>query len=116
MLLLPMTTLEAAKSVAKKLRTTVETAAFHHHGQPVPVTISCGLTDFRAGDTVAAVFERADRALYGQGAGPQPLHRAVTPHARPRAGRKRLLRSSPAETSEMSTPTGKISTNVIGRR
>lgn len=69
-LLLPMTTLEAAKSVAEKLRATVETAAFHHHGQPVPVTISCGLTDFRAGDTAATVFERADRALYeakGQG-------------------------------------------------
>jgi len=69
-LLLPMTTLEAAKSVAEKLRTAVETAAFHHHGQPVPVTISCGLTDFRAGDTAAVVFERADRALYeakGQG-------------------------------------------------
>ena len=69
-LLLPMTTLEAATSVAEKLRKTVETAAFHHHGQPVAVTISCGLTDFRAGDTPTAVFERADRALYeakGQG-------------------------------------------------
>jgi diguanylate cyclase len=69
-LLLPMTALEAAKSVAEKLRKAVETAAFLHHGQPVPVTISCGLTDFRAGDTAAAVFERADRALYeakGQG-------------------------------------------------
>jgi diguanylate cyclase len=69
-LLLPMTALEAAKSVAEKLRKAVETAAFLHHGHPVPVTISCGLTDFRAGDTAAAVFERADRALYeakGQG-------------------------------------------------
>jgi diguanylate cyclase len=69
-LLLPMTPLEAAKGVAEKLRRIVETTAFHHHGQRVPVTISCGLTDFRAGDTPAAVFERADRALYeakGQG-------------------------------------------------
>jgi diguanylate cyclase len=69
-LLLPMTTLEAAVGVAEKLRMAVETTAFHHHGHPVPVTISCGLTAFRAGDTPAAVFERADRALYeakGQG-------------------------------------------------
>jgi diguanylate cyclase len=69
-LLLPMTTLEAAQGVAEKLRKAVETTSFHHHGQPVPVTISCGLTAFRAGDTPAAVFERADRALYeakGQG-------------------------------------------------
>ncbi len=63
-LLLPMTSLEAAKGVAEKLRTAVETAAFRHHGAPVAVTISCGLTEFRTGDTPAAVYERADRALY----------------------------------------------------
>lgn len=63
-LLLPMTTLEAAKGVAEKLRLVVETAAFRHHGEPVPVTVSAGLTEFRAGDTPATVFERADRALY----------------------------------------------------
>src|SRR6185437_3541229 len=33
-----------------------------------------------------------------------------------RAGKNRLLRSRPAETSDTSTPTGKISANVIGRR
>jgi hypothetical protein len=37
-------------------------------------------------------------------------------HARARAGRNRLLRRSPAEISETSTPTGNISTNVIGMR
>jgi diguanylate cyclase len=63
-LLLPMTTLEAARSVAQKLRVTIEAAAFRHHGEPVAVTISCGLTEFRAGDTATAVYERADRALY----------------------------------------------------
>jgi diguanylate cyclase len=63
-LLLPMTSLDAAKAVAEKLRATVETAAFRHHGEPVAVTISCGLTEFRAGDTSTAVYERADRALY----------------------------------------------------
>jgi diguanylate cyclase len=63
-LLLPMTSLEAAKNVAEKLRAAVAHAAFHHHGKAVPVTISCGLTEFRAGDTPAVVYERADRALY----------------------------------------------------
>jgi diguanylate cyclase len=63
-LLLPMTGLEAATVLAEKLRLVVETAAFRHHGEPVQVTISSGLTEFRAGDTPTAVFERADRALY----------------------------------------------------
>jgi diguanylate cyclase len=63
-LLLPMTTLDAAASVAEKLRCVVEAAAFRHHGEPVRVTMSAGLTDFRAGDTPTTVYERADRALY----------------------------------------------------
>jgi diguanylate cyclase len=63
-LLLPMTTLEAAAAVAEKLRSAVEAAAFRHHGEPVKVTISAGITDFRAGDTPTSVYERADRALY----------------------------------------------------
>jgi diguanylate cyclase len=63
-LLLPMTTLEAAASVAEKLRRVVEAAAFRHHGKPVQVTMSAGLTDFRVGDTPTTVYERADRALY----------------------------------------------------
>jgi len=63
-LLLPMTVLETARGVADKLRQAIETAAFRHHGAPVPVTISCGLTEFRPGDTAAAAYERADRALY----------------------------------------------------
>jgi diguanylate cyclase len=63
-LLLPVTTLAAATGVAEKLRSVVEAAAFRHHGEPVRVTISAGLTDFRAGDTPASVYERADRALY----------------------------------------------------
>jgi diguanylate cyclase len=63
-LLLPMTTLEAAVGVADKLRAVIEMASFRHHGEPVRVTVSAGLTDFRAGDTPTSVYERADRALY----------------------------------------------------
>jgi diguanylate cyclase len=63
-LLLPMTTLEAATSVAEKLRRVVEAAPFRHHGESVQVTMSAGLTDFRSGDTLTSVYQRADRALY----------------------------------------------------
>ncbi len=63
-LLLPMTPLDAAQAVAEKLRSGIESAAFRHHGEPVKVTISSGLTEFRVGDTPTAVYERADRALY----------------------------------------------------
>jgi diguanylate cyclase len=63
-LLLPMTTIGAAHGMADKLRQLIGSAPFRHHGEPVAVTISCGLTEFRAGDTPATVYERADRALY----------------------------------------------------
>ncbi len=63
-LLLPMTALEAAKTVTEKLRAAVERTEFRHHGQHVSVTISCGLTEFRAHDTPTVVYERADGALY----------------------------------------------------
>jgi diguanylate cyclase len=63
-LLLPMTSLDAAKVVTEKLRAAVERQEFRHRGQLVRVTISCGLTEFRSGDTPTSVYERADRALY----------------------------------------------------
>lgn len=51
-------------AVAEKLRHAIEDCGFHYKGQQVPVTISCGMTLFRPGDTVEAAFERADKALY----------------------------------------------------
>jgi diguanylate cyclase len=63
-LLLPMTTLEAGMIVATKLRLAIEAAPFKHKRQPEHITISCGLTEFRPGDTPASVYARADQALY----------------------------------------------------
>jgi diguanylate cyclase len=63
-LLLPMTALDAALGVANKLRESVETAMFQHKGKRERVTISGGVTEFRAGDAPAVVYDRADRALY----------------------------------------------------
>jgi len=63
-LLLPMTALDAGVIVANKLRIAIEETAFRHKRQPERITISCGLTEFRAGDTPVAVYARADEALY----------------------------------------------------
>ncbi len=63
-LLLPGTTLDTGMILADKLRRSIEAATFVHKGQRERVTISCGATEFRLGDTVASVYERADRALY----------------------------------------------------
>jgi diguanylate cyclase len=63
-LLLPMTGVDAALSVAYKLRDAVETATFQHKGSRERVTISGGVTEFRPGDTPSVVYDRADRALY----------------------------------------------------
>jgi diguanylate cyclase len=63
-LLLPMTALDAGLVVANKLRVAIEETAFRHKRQPERITISCGVTEFRAGDTPVAVYARADEALY----------------------------------------------------
>ncbi|HEX5047766.1 MAG TPA: diguanylate cyclase [Gammaproteobacteria bacterium] len=75
-LLLPSTTLADGLIAAEKLRKTIEAATFQHKGQREKVTISCGLTEFRTGDTPDAVYDRADRALYA--AKQQGRNRCVT--------------------------------------
>lgn len=63
-LLLPETDMEKASVVAEHIRKSVEACEFHYRGNPVPITISCGLSQFREGDTPEQVFARADAALY----------------------------------------------------
>ena len=63
-LLLPETTQEEACTVVEMLRKSVEQCEFHFRDEPVPITISCGVSQFREGDTPEMVFERADKALY----------------------------------------------------
>jgi diguanylate cyclase len=55
---------EDAARLADEMRRAVEQGGLHAHGQPVPITVSGGLSLFRAGDEPASVFERADQALY----------------------------------------------------
>jgi diguanylate cyclase len=55
---------EAALQIAEKLRRTVKAAPFRSRGERVAVTISCGVGTFSNEDTLEAVFERTDTALY----------------------------------------------------
>lgn len=63
-LLLPETRLDGALLLAEGLRRHIDACHFSYKDSPVQVTISCGIAEFAAGDTAAAVFERADAALY----------------------------------------------------
>jgi diguanylate cyclase len=58
------TPLAEANRVAEELRNSVASLKLHFRGSPVKVTISCGITELRAGDDADAVFDRADSALY----------------------------------------------------
>jgi diguanylate cyclase len=50
--------------LTENIRAAVASLGFHFRGTPVSITVSCGLTMFREGDTPEDAFERADRALY----------------------------------------------------
>lgn len=63
-LLLPETSADNAMVVVEHLRKTVAATEFHFRGTRVPITISCGVSEFHSGDTPEQVFERADKALY----------------------------------------------------
>lgn len=62
--LLPETTLEAAKAVAEKLCQGVAACEFVYEGTPVPITMSIGVAGFSSGDEVDDVYGRGDQALY----------------------------------------------------
>jgi diguanylate cyclase len=63
-MLLVGTAVNEAQKVANKLRESVNSLRFQFQDKPVEVTVSCGLTELRAGDTAESVFDRADAALY----------------------------------------------------
>lgn len=57
-------TLEECLPVVEKLRKAIEETGFHFRDTRVTITASCGLTEYRDGDTPDQCFERADKALY----------------------------------------------------
>ena len=67
--LLPETSSDNALILLEKIRTAIAAAAFHYKEQPLKISISIGVTQFQAGDTLEAAFDRADQALYAAKAG-----------------------------------------------
>jgi diguanylate cyclase len=64
MLVLTETDADDALGVTDKLRGVIEQANFHFRDTRVPVTVSCGITDFCEGDSAEDLYSRADEALY----------------------------------------------------
>lgn len=62
--LMPETTAEIAIPVLDKIRDAIANAAFNYKEQPLSITLSIGLTEFRDKDSLDSAFERADQALY----------------------------------------------------
>jgi diguanylate cyclase len=63
-MLLPNTDAAVALTLADAVRRRIAESPFHHKGTREQVTVSAGITTFGEGDTPAAVYERADQALY----------------------------------------------------
>ena len=64
MMLLPETRVEDAFRLLDELRGALAETAFNYHKEPMTLTLSMGLTEFREGDTAHTAFTRADQALY----------------------------------------------------
>lgn len=63
-MLLPGTQQEECLQLVNDLRQQVADCGFHYHGEAVTITVSCGISSFREGDSLDTAFDRADRALY----------------------------------------------------
>jgi diguanylate cyclase (GGDEF)-like protein len=58
-IILPHTNIENAKSIAQKLRITVESSKVI-----IPITISFGVVEYKKGENLDSIFKRVDNALY----------------------------------------------------
>jgi diguanylate cyclase len=63
-ILLPGASGDAAARLADGMREAVAQAGLHSKGEPVPLTLSGGVTCLREGESADAAFERADQAMY----------------------------------------------------
>ncbi|MDF3012311.1 MAG: hypothetical protein K0Q78_515 [Cellvibrio sp.] len=62
--LMPETDSQTALAVLEKVRDAIANAAFNYKDQPMSITLSVGLTEFKTNDRLEIAFERADQALY----------------------------------------------------
>jgi len=63
-LLVPDTSVTAGLKLAENLRAAIEACPFHFKGERVTITVSVGLSAFRAGERSDHALKRADEALY----------------------------------------------------
>jgi diguanylate cyclase len=63
--LMPETDGATALAVLESVRDAIANAAFNYKDQPMSITMSVGLSEFKTNDTLESAFERADQALYG---------------------------------------------------
>jgi diguanylate cyclase len=63
-LLMPSTAPAAGLKMLEVLRASIEACPFHFKGEPVTITLSSGMTAFRAGEHSDQALKRADQALY----------------------------------------------------
>lgn len=63
-LLMPGTSADEAVSVLDKIRNELQQCPFKFKGEPIQVTMSFGIAEFKGGDQSDEVFKRADSALY----------------------------------------------------
>lgn len=62
--ILPGVDAQRAKEIAERARSLVEETRFQHNGLTLRLTVSIGLACAQEGDTIEAIQERADAALY----------------------------------------------------
>ncbi|TRO41620.1 diguanylate cyclase [Pseudomonas sp. ALS1131] len=76
-LLIPGTPLDGGVQLLETLRAAVEACPFHFKGEPVTITLSAGIAEFRNDEATEDTFERADQALYrAKGAGRNRVEQA----------------------------------------
>lgn len=62
--ILPDTKIDGAEVYARNVSKKIEEAGFNSDGVPLDVSISCGVTQLKAGDSPQTALERADAAMY----------------------------------------------------
>lgn len=67
--IMPETSLADAMPVLDTIRAAIANASFNYKEQPISITLSIGVTEFKTGDDLESAFARADEALYAAKAG-----------------------------------------------
>jgi len=71
LVVLPHTTLKDANAIAERLRRNVAGRSVHHAGQDLKLAVAIGATQFRKGDDLEKLLERAREAVHARPAAPR---------------------------------------------